>query len=310
VNAKLPAQDAALLRRFGRELASAGGLLAQNFLGSDLTLGGARCLYEIGAAGELSVSAVADRCDLDLGYVSRVVSQLAHRRLVEKARSSDDGRARVLTLTPDGERLLASLEDVYDGRLLAWASNRPAQRYEALRAGIAAFLGEPAAEVVFRNAKPGDVGRIIQRHAEIYCGEFRYPPAFEAYVVQAFASFFNGWIAGRECIVVAERGGAFAGCVAVKVHSEDLAQLRFLIVEPSARGKGIGKRLVEMAVTHAKQLGCAEMFLETASDLSAARSIYAAEGFRQAENQPVDWLPAGVLSETWTLDLRADFWVA
>lgn len=169
---------------------------------------------------------------------------------------------------------------------------------------MGAFFGDDNPRVVLRDPRPGEIGHIIARHGEIYVTEFGYPPVFEGYVVQAFGAFMATFAPPRDRIFVAEHGGRFAGSVAVKGIPRATAQLRFLIVEAHARGLGIGRRLVRRVLDHARASGERRILLETASDLAAARGLYAAHGFRKVKSVAGEpWLPRGVLSERWELDL-------
>ncbi len=295
---------AGLVRAFSRELARAGGLLSPDYLESGLSLGEARCLYELGCPGGLTVSALAEGLGLDLGYVSRVVSRLAAQGLATKRADSGDARSRRVALTRRGRARLARLGKRADRRVEDWLRSKPAGGVGGLVAGLRAFLGAEGGRAEIREARPGDVGRIIARHAEIYDSEFGYPPFFEGYVVEAFAKFMKDYSPPRDRIFVAERDGRFLGSVAVKGLARATAQLRFLLVEREARGLGLGRSLVGAVVDHARRTGERRIILETASDLDAARALYAAFGFRKKRSfAGAPWLPPGVRSERWELDL-------
>jgi ribosomal protein S18 acetylase RimI-like enzyme len=156
----------------------------------------------------------------------------------------------------------------------------------------------------FRSARPGDIRRIIELHTEVYCGELGYPASFEGHVVEVIAAFLGAFDTARDRIVVVEEKGALLGSVAIRFLHDHRAQLHLLIIAPRARGRGLGSRLVETAIRHAKSRGASELILHTASDLAAARSIYAAQGFARVEEETVDYLPAGVVHETWALPLQ------
>jgi ribosomal protein S18 acetylase RimI-like enzyme len=159
-----------------------------------------------------------------------------------------------------------------------------------------------ASPIVIAPARPGDLGRIITRHVEIYCGEFGYPPVFEHYVIQAFADFVAAPASG-DVVLAARAGAALVGSAALKMRDDGWAQLRFLYADAAARGQGLGRRLSEAVLAQARAAGARNMLLETASDLGPARGLYAALGFQLVNEVAVDWLPAGVVSETWRLAL-------
>lgn len=291
-----------LVRAFSRELAAAGGLLSPDYLESGFSLGEARCLYELGHADGFEISALARQLNLDLGYVSRVVSRLAARGLVAKQAAARDPRARAATITAKGRARLAVLDRHANRRLTAWLAGKPAAAVAELTGGLRAFYGEPE-RVVVRGPRPGSMGIIVARHAEIYTREFGYAPAFEGYVMQACLEFVQGFSPPRDRVFIAERGGEFLGSIAVKGLPDATAQLRFLLLDRQARGLGLGKKLVRRVLDHARALGERRMVLETASDLTAARALYAAHGFRHVGSFPEPFLPAGVVRERWELEL-------
>src|SRR5262249_25065113 len=140
-----------------------------------------------------------------------------------------------------------------DRRLGAWLADKPPPCIDGLVGGLRAFLGsDPVAPVALRDARPGDVGRIIARHAEIYGDEYGYPPSFEAYVVEAFAAFPAVFSPPRDRSLAAERAGAAIGSVAQKGLPRRTTQLRFLLLEREARGLGVGRRLVEAVIERAR----------------------------------------------------------
>lgn len=307
--AAVPASTPAtpLVRAFGREFARAGGLLSPDYLESGLSLSEARCLYEIGHASDIELSEVAERVDLDLGYVSRAVSRLAARKLVTKQVAARDSRARSIVLTAKGKRQLVALDRHANARLDRWLAGAPAPALAQLAGGLSAFLGrthDAHAPVVMRDLRPGELGHQIARHGQIYTGEFGYPAIFEGYVVQAFAGFMASFAPPRDRFFIAERAGEIIGSIASKGLPDHTAQLRFLIVEASARGLGLGRQLVGGVLEHARACGDRRVVLDTASDLTAARTLYTSFGFvKVAEVADEPWLPAGVLSERWHLDL-------
>jgi DNA-binding MarR family transcriptional regulator/GNAT superfamily N-acetyltransferase len=296
-----------LVRSFSRELARAGGLLSPDYLESGLSLGEARCLYELGhvdPADSLEISALAERLDLDLGYISRVISRLAARGLVSKRVERRDARARSLEITARGRTRLAALDRHTNRRLGAWLAGKPAPAVDELMNGLRGFLGSADQRVVLRGPRPGMLGHIIARHGEIYQTEFGYPANFEGYVAIAFGELMQAFSPPRDRIFIAERGGRFLGSIAVKGRPHATAQLRFLIVERWARGLGLGRRLVRRVLDHARANGERKIVLDTASNLDAARALYAEHGFRKVDSVAGEpWLPRGVHSERWELDL-------
>lgn len=307
-----PGSTNAVMRAFSRDLARAGGLLSPDYLASGLSVGEARCLYEVGHADGLAISALAARLELDLGHVSRIVSRLAERKLVSKRVGASDARARSVVVTARGATELAKLDKRANARLDTWLADKPAPIVARLVDGVRAFVGAAdahatpaAASLVIRDARPGDLGHIIARHGVLYT-DLGYPPVFEHYVIQAFADFVAKFSPARDRVWIAEVDGRFAGSIAVKGLPRATSQLRFLLVEPEARGHGVGKALVARVLDDARERGDRRVVLETASDLTAARAIYASFGFVQTEStDAIGWLPRDVKSERWALSLRS-----
>jgi DNA-binding MarR family transcriptional regulator/ribosomal protein S18 acetylase RimI-like enzyme len=300
----VPTAATPLVRAFSRELARAGGLLSPDFLSSGMPLGEARCLYELGHSDGLEISALARWLDLDLGYVSRAVSRLAARRLVTKRVGQSDARARSVVATEKGLRQIAALDERMNQRLDAWLADKPGPAVRRLVDGLGALFGAADEPVEIRAPRPGAIGHIIARHGEFYVGELGYPAAFEHVVVEAFGEFMTDFSPPRDRIFIAERGDRFLGSIAVKGRPDATSQLRFLLVEPEARGHGLGRRLVRSVIDHVRRIGDRKIILDTASDLAAARTLYAAHGFRKtASTDGEPWLPRGVASERWELDL-------
>jgi DNA-binding MarR family transcriptional regulator/ribosomal protein S18 acetylase RimI-like enzyme len=302
-----------LVRAFSRELASAGGLLSPDYLQSGLSLPEVRCLYELGHAESLEISVLAKHLDLDVGHVSRVVSRLVARGLVSKRIEPRDARARSLVVTAKGKTRLAALDRDADRRLASWLGQKSAPAVDELVTGLRGFLGQGRSSddrVVLRGPRPGSLGHIIARHGEIYHSEFDYPASFEGYVAVAFGEMMQDFAPPRDRIWIAERGGEFLGSISVKGRAEGTAQLRFLIVERAARGLGLGRRLVRRVIDHARAQGERRIILDTASDLDAARGLYAAQGFRKISSITEPWLPRDVQSERWELDLTGNGKVA
>ena len=302
-----------LVRAFSRELARAGGMLSPDYLSSGMSLGEARCLYELGHSegsgsltpGGFDLSALAARLDLDLGYVSRAVSRLAQRGLVSKRVSAADARSRSVVITARGRAQLATIDQRANHRLDAWLASKPGAAVHDLAESLHAFFGAESDRITVRDPRPGEIGHIIARHGAIYVEEFGYPPVFESYVVRAFGDFLATLSPPRDRIFVAARGGRFVGSIAVKGLRDATVQLRFLLVEREARGCGLGRKLVQRVLDHARAAGEQRIVLETASDLDAARALNAAHGFRKVRSIAGEpFLPRGVASERWELDLK------
>jgi GNAT superfamily N-acetyltransferase len=158
--------------------------------------------------------------------------------------------------------------------------------------------------VRLRRHRPGDMGWVVQRHGELYWKEYGYDERFEALVAEIAARFVNRLDAQRERCWIAERDGARVGAVFLVKQSARVAKLRLLIVEPSARGLGLGRRLVDACVAFARAAGYRKLVLWTQSELAAARAIYEKAGFRLVARERHRSFGKSLLGEYWALALR------
>jgi GNAT superfamily N-acetyltransferase len=242
---------------------------------------------------------------LDAGYLSRIVGRFEREELVVRARSDADGRSVRLRLTPGGRevfealqaRTVAHVEDLVAGL-------SPAERGKLARAlgEVERLLGAGPAPVVLRAHAPGDLGWITERHATLYHREYGWT-GMEALVARICADFLDRDDPRRERCWIADGGGERLGSVMVVDDGEGVARLRLLLLEPAARGLGVGRRLVETAVGFARDAGYRDMVLWTQGVLTAARAIYAAVGFELVETRPVENFGAHTHSETWRMSL-------
>jgi len=301
----------AAVRRFNRYYTRQIGVLRKTFLDSPYSLGEARVLYEIASRGAPTASDIARSLDLDPGYLSRVLRNFERRGFIRKRTSAKDGRQSNLTLTPRGQKSFLPL-DARSQRNTADMLSKlaPAEqaRLIAAMATIETLLGAdqdaaPQRHYILRPPRPGDFGWIVKRNAELYAQDYGWREPFEGVCAQIVADFVNKHDANRERGWIAEIDGENVGAVMLASDGDGAARLRLLLVEPKARGFGIGARLVDEAVRFARAAGYRKMTLWTHSVLTAARHIYQKAGFtlmRSEEHQ--DW-GQPVVSEHWDLEL-------
>jgi DNA-binding MarR family transcriptional regulator/GNAT superfamily N-acetyltransferase len=297
------------VRRFNRAYTKHIGVLQEGLLRSPFSLTELRVLYELAHREGLTAAELGRDLSLDVGYLSRILRGFEQRGLIEKRPSATDGRQMLLALTEHGRGTFAPLERTSHDeavRLLNDLSVEEQCRLVEAMHAIERLLGDPpAASVpyVIRPHQPGDMGWIVHRHAVLYSREYGWDERFEALVATIAASFLERFDPKRERCWIAEREGEIVGSIALVKASDEVAKLRLLLVEPSARGLGIGRRLVEECVGFARRAGYAKITLWTNDVLRAARRIYEEAGFRIVEEQRhAGWGPE-LIGQTWELEL-------
>jgi DNA-binding MarR family transcriptional regulator/GNAT superfamily N-acetyltransferase len=302
-------QRVAAVRRFNRFYTQRIGALEEGLLKSEFSLSEVRVLYEVAHRERPTAAELARDLGLDPGYLSRILARFARRGLVRRHPSDTDGRQTLLELTEKGARTLGPLEarSTEDIRgLLGVLSEADQARLEQAMDTVATLLGarRPApAAYVLRPHRPGDVGWVVQRHAALYAQEYGWNEEFEALVAEVGAKFIREYDPSRERCWIAEQDGQPVGAVFLVGRSKTVAQLRMLIVDPAARGSGIGTRLVEECIRFARAKGYRKIMLWTNSILHAARRIYERHGFALVKEERHHSFGKDLVGQTWELDL-------
>ncbi len=312
------AQDrVAAVRRFNRFYTRQIGVLRKTFLDSPYSLGEARVLYEIARGNAPTASEIGRALDLDAGYLSRVLRNFEKRGLIRREASASDGRQSHLTLSPRGRKNYAPLErrsqrDI--GAMLGRLKPEDQLRLMAAMNTIQTLLGgkpesaaaeapAPDRRYLLRAPRPGDFGWIVKRHAELYAREYQWIEPFEGVCAQIVADFANKNDPKRERCWIAEMDGENVGCVFLVADSATVARIRLLLVDPRARGLGLGARLADECIGFARNAGYKKITLWTHSVLTAARHIYQKAGFKLMRSEErVSWSQP-VVSEHWDLEL-------
>ena len=299
----------AAVRRFNRFYTQKIGVLRDGLLDSPFSLTEARVLYELAHRERLTASDVGGELGLDPGYLSRVLRGFQRRQLIERTSSATDRRQRHLSLTAAGRAALAPLDEgsrAAVAGLLAPLAQPAQHRLVAAMHDIEQLLGQvpPAVDgCVLRRHRPGDMGWIVGRQAAIYAEEYGWDESFEAMVAAMVATIIASFNARRERCWIAEKDGVPVGSVALVSESDDTGRLRLLVVEPRARGFGIGRRLVAECIRFAREVGYRRVTLSTYSVLLAARHLYEVAGFRLVATEPQHRFGRDLVDETWELDL-------
>jgi DNA-binding MarR family transcriptional regulator len=300
------------LRSFNRFYTKEIGVLGEGLLQTRFTLTQARVVFELGKRKRASASEIAAALGLDLGYLSRIVQGFRAQGLVARTKSADDGRRAWLTLTARGRKQFKTFDrrsrdeaSALIGRLPAAHRTRLVASLRNAQSILSSEKHRPAGRIAIRPYRLGDIGWAIERHAQVYADEFGWNAQFEALVAKLFAGFANEHDPAKERCWIAELDGERAGCVFVVRNAEDpsMAQLRCLLVEPGARGFGIGRRLVEQCIAFARSAGYPKMILWTNDVLVSARRIYEATGFRLIKEEPHRSFGKNLVGQFWMLDL-------
>ncbi|MFZ0776287.1 MAG: helix-turn-helix domain-containing GNAT family N-acetyltransferase [Xanthobacteraceae bacterium] len=306
----------ATVRGFNRFYTRQIGVLRKTFLDSPYSLGEARVLYEIASRDAPTASEVGRALELDAGYLSRVLRNFEKRGLIRRTTSTSDARQSHLTLAPRGRKDFAPLERRSQHDIGAMLGRLPPDdqlRLIAAMNTIHTLLGgtvetaapdAPALDgYILRAPRPGDFGWVVKRHAELYAQEYGWIEPFEGVCAQIVADFANKSDPQRERCWIAEMNGENVGCVFLAADSDTVARIRLLLVDPKARGLGLGARLVEECIGFARGAGYKKITLWTHSVLTAARHIYQKAGFTLSRSEErVSWSKP-VVSEHWDLQL-------
>lgn len=302
------AADVASVRAFNRRYTRHLGLLERGLLGSDLSLTEVRILFEL-AQHEGSVAAtLGASLGVDPGYLSRLLQRLRRAQLISSREDSTDRRTTRLSFSKKGRAIFNALDERASRQIQSWLEPLPPERRAQLVNGtraIEAALSESSAAstVLLRPPRAGDYGWSVSRHGELYAREYGWNAEFEALVASIVADFIRDLVPERERCWIAELNGERAGSVFLVEKSRRVAQLRLLLVEPSARGHGIGARLVDECSRFAREAGYEKIFLRTNSVLTAARRIYQRAGYRKVGEEPHRSFGKSLVGQNWELSL-------
>jgi DNA-binding MarR family transcriptional regulator/N-acetylglutamate synthase-like GNAT family acetyltransferase len=303
----------AAVRRFNRFYTRRLGVLRKTYLDSPYSLGEARLLYEIAQGRSPTASDIGRALDLDPGYLSRTLRNFEKRGLIQRKVSATDARQSHLALSASGRKAFApldrrsqrdagvTLDDLKaadQARLIA-AMNT----IEMLLDGQAEAQPSAARRPKLRAPVPGDFGWIVKRHAELYAQEYGWVAPFEGVCAQIVADFVNNYDRKRERCWIAEIDGENVGTVMLVKESAKVARIRLLLLEPSARGIGLGALLVDECIRFARHAGYQKITLWTHSVLTAARHIYEKAGFKLMRTERHRSWGRPVVSEHWDLQL-------
>jgi DNA-binding MarR family transcriptional regulator/GNAT superfamily N-acetyltransferase len=297
------------VRRFNRFYTRQIGVLQEGLLKSPFSLAEARVLYELAHRDQPTAAELCKDLGLDAGYLSRILRGFQRGGLIDRRPSTADGRRSLLALTAEGRAAFGRLEQATRDQVGAMLGVLPQggrrRLLDAMRT-IEILLGAGTAlraPYLLRPQQPGDLGWIVHRHGVLYAEEYGFDARFEALVADVVTQFGRHHDPGRERCWIAERDGVPVGSVLLVRQSDEVAKLRLLLVEPEARGLGIGARLVQECERFARRVGYRKITLWTNSVLHAARRIYEKAGYRLVRAEAHRSFGQKLIGETWELTL-------
>ncbi|HEY7349514.1 MAG TPA: bifunctional helix-turn-helix transcriptional regulator/GNAT family N-acetyltransferase [Ktedonobacterales bacterium] len=297
------------VRHFNRSFTRQIGVLREGLLHSPYPLTEARIIFELAQRQGLTASDLGRELGLDAGYLSRLLSRLEQQGLLEKVRSETDGRQRLLSLTTQGQQAFALLDQRSRDEIAEMLNDLSEEDQQQLLKAMDTIERvfsksfKYAQPFILRSHEPGDMGWVTHRHGVLYAQEYGWDEHFEALVAQIVSDFITHYNPERERCWIAEMNGEIVGSVFCVQASDTVAKLRLLLVEPRARGLGLGNRLVEECLRFARRRGYQKMVLWTNSVLVAARHIYEQKGFTLVAQEAHHSYGHDLIGETWELTL-------
>jgi len=298
----------AAVRAFNRFYTRRIGLLQRGLLDSPYSLTEARVLYELAYAKDPTATDIGDLLGLDAGYLSRILRRFEHGRLITRARSRTDGRTSHLALTAKGRKVFAGLNsrqsDQVARMLTPLADDAQSEIVHSMQR-IETALSDRVApkKVVLRQHRPGDMGWVMFRHGVLYHQEYGWDERFEALVGEIVVDFLKNLDPVRERCWIAEIDGERVGSIFLVKDTNTTAKLRLLLVEPIARGHGVGRKLVKECIEFARRAGYRKITLWTNSVLDAARHLYIEAGFQLVKEESHSRFGRGLVGQYWSLNL-------
>src|SRR5882757_1107016 len=303
-----PDHQISAVRAFNRFYTRKLGVFDQHFMKSPFSLSEGRVLYELAHREHLAAKEIGIELGLDPGYLSRLIQNFEEKGLITRKPLPSDRRQYQLSLTARGQQAFARLDRSSDDQVAAMlevlAGGDRRRLVEAMAAIERLLDTSPAsARAILREPRPGDVGWVVQSHGALYASEYGFDASFEALVAEIAAKFLTSFDASRERCWIADLDGVPVGSVFLVKHSDDVAKLRLLLVDPAGRGQGLGQKLVAECITFAKACGYRKITLWTQSILLAARKIYQDAGFVLVASEPHRSFGQSLTGETWEREL-------
>jgi DNA-binding MarR family transcriptional regulator/RimJ/RimL family protein N-acetyltransferase len=297
------------MRHFNRFFTRKIGVLREGLLHTPYSLTEARIIFELANRSNLTASDLCNELGLDAGYLSRILNNLEQQNLIERTRSDEDGRQRLISLTTEGQNAFAVLDsrsnDEVSEMLSELGESDRVRLIDAMHTieGLLNHGFKYAGPFYLRHHEAGDMGWVIHQHGLLYHQEYGWDESFEALVAQICAYFLNHYDPRKERCWIAEMHGERVGSVFCVKASDEVAKLRLLLVTPKARGSGLGTHLVQECIRFARRSGYQKLTLWTNDVLVAARKIYEKNGFKLVEEAPHHSFGHDLVGQNWELML-------
>jgi DNA-binding MarR family transcriptional regulator/GNAT superfamily N-acetyltransferase len=308
VGAGVDGAAVAAVRGFNRFYTNVIGLLRGKYLDTPYSLTEARLLFELAQRDSSEVTGLRRTVDIDPGYLSRILARFDADGLIARQRSAADGRRQVIQLTDAGRSVVMGLDarsaEQTRGMLATVRDGDRRRLLEAMRVITETLTGAPPPRgYLLRPPQPGELGWVVQRNGAVYAAEFGWDTSYEALVARIVADYIDRRDSDAEAAWIAEVDGMPAGCVFCVRENAETARLRLLLVEPWARGLGIGARLVDEVVLFARQAGYSQVTLWTNDVLAGARRIYQRAGFSLDNESGHHSFGHDLTGQNWSLHL-------
>lgn len=299
------------IRNFNRFYTKVLGLLDKHLLDSHFSLTEARVLYEIGNTEQCTSRMLIELLGLDAGYLSRILKRFERDGLTYRVQSERDGRSSFLHLTTLGEETLSRMNALSDDQIRKMISGLTEQGQTNIARSMGTIERELTATPAIQDLKirtelkPGDAGMLISMHGWIYAKECGYNHLFEGYVCKTFYDMLQTYNPDKDRFWIAEVNGEIVGSIAVIGHSRDKAQIRWFMLHPDARGMGLGKKLLQDAISYCKEKGFGFVYLETTADQNTAIHMYEKAGFTKISEQENQLWGGKLIEQTYRLNLQS-----
>lgn len=297
------------IRSFNRFYTNLLGLLDSSLLKSDYSLTEVRIMFELNQLSTATASKLVKLLSLDPAYLSRILRSFEEKKLIKKEKSNKDLRKHLLLLTSQGQQVISELQEKANRQMKSLLANISDEAQEQLISAMKTveriLRGETEKSEIFtlRSHKPGDIGYITYRHGVIYADEYQLDETFEAYVAKYLAKFIENYNPAKDYLWIVEKGNKIVGSIAIVKVEDTVAQLRWLLVEPNTRNKGIGTKLMHEALNFCRNRGYHKVILGTISDLKIARKLYSKNGFQLISSKKQHIWGQELTEEQWELKL-------